>query len=243
VLIGPDSMTTDVTFESHELQQLSIVEEFGELGLLVITGAIYYQDCLPPGIHTLGSLKITYSSSPGESFVVDTSSFGDARFLHHVYGSMPDDEIGVPTVITSAVSPYPNMSVEPDSLFFSTLTSIPITEPDTFTVLSSEGVFAWTLTHSDWLEVVPTEGISGQKVSVLPLIEGLPVGFHYGEVTVSSDGVVGSPQVVTVELELKQTYPSFDANCDGSFDVDDIVVLIMYVFAAGDPPCDPCAGR
>jgi hypothetical protein len=135
------------------------------------------------------------------------------------------------------------MALEPDTLFFSTLVDIPITEPDTFMVVSLSNPFAWTLTHSDWLQVTPTEGVSGQWVAVLPDITGLSAGFHYGSVLVSSDDAVGSPQELVVVLELKQTYPSFDANCDGQFDVDDIVVLVMYVFGAGDPPCDPCADR
>ena len=238
-----DSTIAQINFVPFDLQPITIVEPFGALELLIISSGLILQDCIEPGINTLGMLEITYDASPGMTFTVDTTSFGGPRFLHHVYGDLSYEEIGVPIVITTDVSPYGNMSVEPESLFFSTLTSIPITEPDTFTVETDGNPFSWTLTHPDWLEVIPTEGISGQKVTVLPLTSGLQVGFHYGTITVTSYDAVGSPQDVIVELELKQTYPSFDANCDGSFDIDDIVLLVMYMFAGGDPPCDPCVGR
>jgi hypothetical protein len=243
VLNGVDSTTTSVSFESFELQQYGQVEQFGALEMIFVSTGLVFTGSIPPGMNTLGMLHISYDASLGASFTVDTTSFGDSRFLHYVHGLTMDEEVAVPTVIKSPFAPYPTMTVEPDSLFFSTLTSIPITEPDTFTVISSDAPFFWTLTHPDWLQVTPTEGLSGQKVAVLPIITGLSVGFHYGAVTVSSYGAIGSPQEVIVELELKQTYPSFDANCDGAFDVDDIVVLVMYVFGGGEEPCDPCAGQ
>ncbi len=243
VLNGLDSTTTSIEFEPVSLQLYAQVKPMAALKLQIISTSLSIGGTIPPGINTLGFLLITYNQPTAAPFEVDTTSFGDPRFLQYVYGRMLDYEIGVPTVITTEFSPYPVMSVEPDSLFFSTLTSIPITEPDTFTVVSSDTPFLWSLTHSEWLEVVPTEGLSGQKVAVRPVISGLSVGFHYGTISVTSYDAVGSPQNVIVELELKQTYPSFDANCDGQFDVDDIVVLVMYVFGGGDPPCDPCAGR
>jgi hypothetical protein len=243
VVDAPGVSITEVTFEFSGLQQIAVVSNVSTLEKLLITADLVPSLCIQPGIHTLGVLEITYESSPGATFTVDTTSFDDKRFLHYTYGEPLAEAIGTPTIITVDQSPYPTMSVEPDSLFFSTLTDIPIAEPDTFTVISSGDPYAWTLTHTDWLEVTPTAGMSGQKVAVRPIISGLSVGFHYGTITVSADGTIGSPQEVIVELELKQTYPSFDANCDGQFDVDDIVVLVMYVFGGGDPPCDPCAAK
>lgn len=243
-VLGIDSNDTEVSFVPSEIQYIPFVRDLGATKIIYVSTDLIPTGSIKPGIHTLGILTFDYVSSPGATFTVDTSPLsGDSRFLHCVYGQTGAVEIGAPTAIASDVSPYPTMSVEPDTLFFSTLTSIPITEPDTFTVITDGNLFNWTLTHPAWLEVDPTEGISGTEVSVLPVIDGLSVGVHYGTITVSSTEAIGSPQEVIVELELKQTYPSFDANCDGTFDIDDLVVLVMYMFAGGDPPCDPCAAE
>jgi hypothetical protein len=240
---GLDPANTNIDFVPSDLMDYTLVDPTGDLELQITAPSVVPDNYIAPGMNTLGTLEITYISAPAQSFSVDTTSYEDSRFMHHVYGELLAEEIGMFTVISSAASPYPNMSVEPESLFFSTLTSIPITEPETFTVESDGDIFAWTLDHIEWLDVTPTSGISGQTVTVLPEIAGLPVGTHYGSIFVSSDDAFGSPKEVIVELKLRQTYPSFDANCDGIFDIDDIVVLIMYVFSEGDPPCDPCAGE
>jgi hypothetical protein len=243
VVSGLNPANTSVYFVASDLMDNTLVDPTGDLELVITAPSIMPYNHIAPGMNTLGTLEITYNSTPAQSFSVDTTSYESSRFMHHVYGELLAEEIGMFTVIKSAASPYPNMSVEPESLFFSTLTSIPITEPETFTVESDGEIFAWTLDHIEWLDVTPISGISGQTVTVLPQITGLPVGTHYGTIIVSSDDAFGSPKEVVVELKLRQTYPSFDANCDGAFDIDDIVVLIMYIFAEEDPPCDPCAGE
>ena len=239
---GLDPANTNIDFVPSDLMDNTLVDPTGDLELQIISPRIIPDNYIVPGMNTLGTLEITYISAPAQSFSVDTTSYEGSRFMHHVYGEILAEEIGMFTVITSAVSPYANMSVEPESLFFSTLTSIPITEPETFTVESDGEIFPWTLDHIEWLDVTPISGISGQTVTVLPQIAGLPVGTHYGTIIVSSDDALGSPKEVIVELKLRQTYPSFDANCDGAFDIDDVVVLILYIFG-GDAPCDPCAGE
>ena len=240
---GLDPTNTDIGFVPSDLMDTELADPIGDFELQLLSTSTYPSTGIAPGMNTLGTLEITYTSAPAQSFSVDTTSYEDSRFMHHVYGEHLEEEIGRFTVLALAASPYPNISVEPESLFFSTLISIPITEPASFTVESDGGVFAWTLDHIEWLDVTPTSGISGQTVTVLPDISGLPVGTHYGSITVTAEEALGSPKEVIVELKLRQTYPSFDANCDGVFDIDDIVVLVMYMFGEGDPPCDPCAGQ
>ena len=148
--------------------------------------------------------------------------------------------IAVPKVVVTASPGYPTISVTPDSLF-SGAGRFTDPDPQSFTVVSSGVSFDWNLTKPTWVTVSPTSGISGQSVDVTPNISGLTAGIHYGDILVYSTGAVSSPKKVTVKLTLKQQYPSLDANCDGIYNISDIVVQIDYIFGNGQI-CDPCSG-
>lgn len=201
---------------------------------------------LQPGNRTVAVVEISYSASTGGTVSLNPAFLGD-RFTHEVYGPLQNENysmmnIGLPHVAVRAASAVPTMSVVPDSLYFVILSGSGDPAPQTFDVLTDGSVFDWSATAPSWIGLAPTIGTSGSTVAVQPMTVGLTPGTHVGTVAVSSPQTMNSPKNVKVVLKIQPQYPSFDANCDGIFNVSDIVVLALYIFG-GPAPCDPCGLR
>jgi hypothetical protein len=214
----------------------------GSTGVIVFVIADHTEDIVS-GINLLALAFFHYTSSPGGTISMDTITVGPHTFLNYVYGA--SYAVGIPKVVVAATSTtFPMMTVEPDTLFFEAIAGYANPDAQQFSIVSSGGSFNWTLTPPppSWIDVDFTSGTSGWIVSVFPNTAGLSVGDHYGDIMVFSAGALGSPQKVVIKLTLKQQFLSLDANCDGSFNIADIVVQINYLFKGGKV-CNPCTGE
>ena len=199
---------------------------------------------LAPGTHLLGEIYFHYVSSPGGTVSMDTVTLRPHTFLNYVYATGPtgySKSVGIPTVVAS-VGTFPQMLVQPDTLFFETLAGYPNPTPQQVSILSDGGVFNWTLTKTSWINVSASSGVSGQTIDVTPNISGMAVGTYSGDITIVSGQAIGSPKRVVVKLTLRPQFPSLDANCDGAFNIADIVAELNYIFGYGNL-CNPCTGE
>ena len=210
-------------------------------GIIVYSSNIYYSQGIVSGINLLAVAFFHYTSSPGGTISMDTVTIRPHTFLNYVYGDRPGLAIGIPKVVIAEASTFPEMIVEPDTLFFEVFVGNLNPVPQQFSIQSSGEPFYWTLTKPSWIGVDATSGVSGQNVSVTPNMAGLLVGVHYGDIIVSSPEALGSPHKVVVELTVLRP-PSLDANCDGVLNYADIVAEVHYMFAGGSL-CDPCTGE
>ncbi len=205
------------------------------------------EDPLPPGSHTIATVHVSYSASTGGTAAFVEDVFEQNAFTHQVYGPFSnvvyqDMKIGVPNISTRAAQSMPSMSVAPDSLTFIILHGSGDPASQTFAIQSDGAVVVWSSAQPSWIDVTPSTGLSGSSVTVQPLTAGLNPGTHTGTIVVSSPDAYNSPKNVKVVLRLLPQYPAFDANCDGMFNISDIVRLLVYIFG-GPAPCDPCTGK
>jgi hypothetical protein len=214
----------------------------------LVFGFVNPASVFEPGIHFLATAYFQYTASPGGTLQIDTTTPRPHTYLNYVYGDYSTNDyedltIGIPTVVVTPTIGYPNMSVIPDTLSFKTFAGYPDPDARYFSVVTDGNPFTWFLTAPAWMTVDKTAGSAGDSVAVTPDISGLSAGMHYGDIQVFSTGVINSPQVVTVAVELKQQFPSLDANCDGTYNVSDIIVQINYMFKSEILPCNPCTGE
>jgi len=210
----------------------------GSTGVIIFFVTGHTEDVVS-GINLLALAFFHYTSSPGGIVSMDTVTIRPHTFLNYVYG--PSYAIGIPKVVLAAASTFPNMIVQPDTLAFETLVGYPNPDPQQFSIQSSGEPFNWTLTPPSWVSVDATSGVSGQNISVTPNMAGLSVGIYYGDIIVFSTAALGSPKKVVVKLTLRE-FPSLDANCDGVFNIADIVTQLNYLFKGGSI-CNPCTGE
>ena len=200
---------------------------------------------LKAGVNLLAQAYFHYVASPGGTISMDTLTLRPHTFLNYIYSDSPDNyfvrTIGIPKIVVTSENPYPTMTVQPDTLFFQTLVDYPNPDAQQITIQSSGPLFTWSLAKPSWIDVSATSGISGQTIDVTPNIAGMAAGVHYGDVVVSSTGALDSPKKAVVKLTLKEQFPSLDANCDGIFDISDVVASIQYIFGGGSL-CNPCTG-
>jgi len=242
--IHVNGLGSTVFFDSLQIESSLSSSGFARKSVSGSTGVIAFSvightDDIVSGINLLALAFFHYTSSPGGTVSMDTVTVGPHTFLNYVYG--PSHVVGIPKVVFAAASTFPEMTVQPDTLIFKTIMGYPDPNAQQFSILSNGESFNWTLTPPSWVNVDATSGVSGQNVSVTPNIAGLSVGVYYGNIVVFSTGALGSPQKVVVKLTLKQ-FPSLDANCDGVFNLADIVAQINYIFRGGSV-CDPCTGE
>jgi hypothetical protein len=211
----------------------------GSTGVVAFASILRTYD-MAVGVNLLALAFFHYTSSPGGAISMDTVAVGPHTFLNYVYG--PSLAIGIPKVVVAAGSTYPEMIVQPDSLFYEIVIGSPDPSPQQFSIQSSGEPFEWTLSKPSWIGVDATAGISGQTVSVTPNATGLSIGVHYGDIIVMSTGAIGPPQKVVVKLKIKQQFSSLDANCDGTYNIADVVAQIVYIFGQGTL-CNPCTGE
>lgn len=203
---------------------------------------------LDPGLHLLARVHCSYSSCPGGTVELSPITGPQNIETHYVYGpwggSNDAQTIAYPTIATGEQLSFANMILDTDSLYFQALAEDSDPAAQTFMILSDGDAFSWTLDDGPaWIETDKTFGTSGETVSVTVHGAGLTPGTHYGEITVSADHALNAPQTVQVIFRLKAQYPSLDANCDGIFNITDVVAQIQYIFGDGIIPCDPCTGE
>ncbi len=204
-------------------------------------------DALPPGVHLIATVHVSFTASTGGTVSFTSDSFSQYRFTHQVYGPVSLSNysllhIGIPHIVTSPVTSLPAISATPDSLYFVILSGSGDPAAQSFEVQSDGAAIAWAGTSPAWLEITPDFGITSTNVTVQPHTTGLLPGIHVGMVEVTSQQAYNSPQNLKVVLQIQPQYPSFDANCDGTFNISDIVYLVLYIFG-GPAPCDPCTGK
>ncbi|MCX6832068.1 MAG: hypothetical protein NT028_08040 [candidate division Zixibacteria bacterium] len=240
-----NGLGSTVFFDSLQIESSLYSSGFARKSVSGSTGVIAFSvightNDIASGINLLALAFFHYTSSPGGTVSMDTVTIRPHTFLNYVYG--PSFAVGIPRVVVAAASTFPEMIVEPDTLIFETLVGYPNPDPQQFSIQSSGEPFNWTLTPPPWVSVDATSGVSGQNVSVTPNTAGLSVGVYYGDIVIFSTGALGTPQKVVVKLTLKQQFLSLDANCDGVFNLADIVAEINYIFRGGNL-CNPCTGE
>ena len=209
----------------------------------------YYVNSLAPGVHIIANAYFHYISSPGVTVSIDTTTENTLTTPGYIFGDFTNPYSfeslthAIPQVATAPTTGYPTISLDADTLEVETFAGYPNPDPVSFTVLSDGGSFSWILTAPDFLLVDKTLGLSGETVTVTVDIEGLGVGTYHGDIVIFSTGALGSPLTVTVAVELKQQFPSLDANCDGIYTLSDIIVQVNYIFKGGVLPCNPCTGE
>jgi hypothetical protein len=213
----------------------------GSTGVIAFS-IIDHDSDFAPGANRLALAFFHYTSSPGGTVSMDTVTTDPHTFLNYVYG--PSYAVGIPKVVLAAATTFPEMILQPDTLIFKAVAGYPNPNPQQFSILSSGESFSWTLSPPppSWIGVDAASGASGGTVSVSPNTAGLSAGVHYGDVSVFSIGAQSSPQKVVVKLILEQQFLSLDANCDGAYNIADIVAQINYLFRGGSL-CNPCTGE
>ncbi len=201
-------------------------------------------DALPAGVNLIATVHVSFTASTGGMVSFTSSSFSQYRFTHQVYGPISLNNysllhIGIPRIVTRPTTSLPAIGLAPDSLYFVILSGSGDPAAQSFTVNTDGSLLSWSATATSWIEAAPLSGVSGTSVSVQPHTTGLNPGTHVGAVTITSPEAYNSPKAVKVVLRIQPQYPAFDANCDGTFNISDIVYLILYIFG-GPAPCDPC---
>jgi glucose/arabinose dehydrogenase/PKD repeat protein len=110
----------------------------------------------------------------------------------------------IPVTLTLTAPPPPTLSVSPTSLAFSAVAGAGNPTAKSIAV-SNAGSGTLTYTAADdaaWLSVSPASGAVPGSVSVSVDAAGLAAGTYNGNVTISSAGAAGSPQVVPVTLTV-----------------------------------------
>jgi hypothetical protein len=225
-----------------QLQYDDVQGDYGVMGFQSISNAI------DPGTRILGQVHCHYSDCPGGAVLVSAGTPRPETFTHYVYGDLYSSyeylTIAIPTIVAGSGIEFPSMTVSPSTLTFVTFAGYPDPDPQQVTVLSDGEPFGWLiLSAPDWISTDITQGTSGEPVNVTPNIAGMYPGTYSGDVWFSSFEALNTPQKATVELTLKRQYPALDANCDGIYNIADVVVQINYIFGGGSIPCDPCTGE
>jgi hypothetical protein len=240
-----NGLGSTVFFDSLRIESSLYSSGFARKSVSGSTGVIAFSvightNDIASGINLVALAFFHYASSPGGTISMDTVTIRPHTFLNYVYG--PSYAVGIPKVVVTAASTFPQMIVQPDTLIFEAIAGYPNPDAQQFSILSSGEPFNWTLTPPSWVSVDVTSGVSGQNISVTPNTAGLSVGVYYGDIIVFSAWALGSPQKVVVKLTLEQQFLSLDANCDGVFNLADIVAEINYIFRGGSL-CNPCTGE
>jgi hypothetical protein len=97
------------------------------------------------------------------------------------------------------------------------------------------GCMSWYIDETTlWLDVEPDSGEVPDQCWVGVNGFGLPLGKTSSTFQIMSDEATNDPVTLHVDLYI---WTWGDCNCDGIIDIDDIVYIIMYLFADGPDPC------
>lgn len=242
-----DYTVTGIDLGSSVPDAISVTSMLGAAGTILFSTV---SEAMGTGTNLIATVHVHYENSTGGTIWLASTTPDPTTFVHYMYGpfgfGIPYDSLTIakPHELTVFEPGFPSMELTPDSLYFETLVGYPDPDPQQFSVLSSGAPFNWYATSSQtWAEADPTLGASGDIVTVTPHISGLGVGVHTADIVVYSTEALNSPQTVKVVVYLKPQYPSLDANCDGIFNITDIVTELNYIFGGGVIPCDPCTGE
>jgi outer membrane protein assembly factor BamB len=111
--------------------------------------------------------------------------------------------VGV-TLVVSAVTPQPVLSVSPTALTFSYTIGSAQPSAKTLTVSNTgTGTLSFTAnSNQSWLSVSPTSGTATQAESVSVNTNGLTAGTYTGQIAITSAGATGSPANIPVTLNV-----------------------------------------
>lgn len=117
---------------------------------------------------------------------------------------------------------------------------------DTFTVRNTgTGTLNYTvMSDQTWVQPSPTSGDSadGNDIDTITLtytgVNGLPIGQHVAQVTVSDPTALNNPQIVTVTVDVTSVKPDFDK--DGDVDMVDFSHLQQCYGPSGVSPPAGC---
>ncbi|MFQ5857440.1 MAG: hypothetical protein ACE5LU_17680 [Anaerolineae bacterium] len=155
----------------------------------------------------------TFSGSGVGSISVDygQSAFPDGPYVTTLYfaGQYLTQAVewtvgGVDSPPTPTAFPPARLEVKPATLTFGALQGGP--NPSAQRVLvsnSTASASAWqATTNAPWLRVTPEGGETPVLLRISVDVAGLPAGTYAGHVTISADGIEGSPQTVAVTLTV-----------------------------------------
>ncbi|HET8756444.1 MAG TPA: LamG-like jellyroll fold domain-containing protein [Solirubrobacteraceae bacterium] len=116
---------------------------------------------------------------------------------------------GSPTTVPVTLTvdpPPPALALAPANLSFTATDGGADPVPKDVTVTNAGGgSLSFTVgDDAPWLAVTPADGSAPATLSVAPSVAGLAVGTYTATVTVTADGVAGSPKTVDVTLEVSE---------------------------------------
>jgi hypothetical protein len=241
---------TNVTLDSisSPLDQgtstLTVMNTTTDQGLFLYTSL---QGSLSPGRRVIARAHFSYQASSGGTLILSDDVPSAMVNLSYVYGDVgtskyDDLEVGVPTMLISSEVPFsiPTMSATPDTLEFSYTDGDPDPAPQYIHVASNGASFDWTAqpTTSRY-RVSSTTGVSGDSIRIEPRASTFNFGTTYNVLEIRSAGSVNSPVGIVLKMHVRPTYSANDADCDGDFDITDLIILVNYLFRKGNEPCDP----
>ncbi len=95
-----------------------------------------------------------------------------------------------------------------------------------------------------WINLSSTTGTSPATITVSGDAAGLTQGNYAGTIAVEFAGIGTTVDLINVEMAVDSVivipfFPPGDANCDGSYDILDLVYTVDYIFRGG-PNAFPC---
>jgi outer membrane protein assembly factor BamB len=108
------------------------------------------------------------------------------------------------TLVVSAVTPQPVLSVSPTALTFNYTIGSAQPSPATLTVSNTgTGTLIFTAnSNQPWLSVSPASGTATQAESVSVSTTGLAAGTYSGQIVITATGATGSPVTIPVTLNV-----------------------------------------
>jgi hypothetical protein len=193
---GTSSLTFSGTYQgvSPAAQNVSVTGTGGTLAWTASSNSPWLS-VSPSSGNTPATLQVSVATStlaPGSySGQVAVSSLGATNTNRVV------------TVNLTITATPPVLVASPSSLSFTAVSGQSVA-PQAITVSNQGfGAISWTGTSdSSWLAISPTSGSTPQSVSVSVNSTGLATGSRTGHITIAASGVAGSPQTITVNLEV-----------------------------------------
>ena len=95
-----------------------------------------------------------------------------------------------------------------------------------------------------WINLSSTTGTTPATVTVSGDAIGLTQGNYAGTIAVEFAGIGTTVDLINVEMAVDSVivipfFPPGDANCDGSYDILDLVYTVDFIFRGG-PNAFPC---
>jgi hypothetical protein len=179
-------------------QSLNLFSSGGALAWTAITTVPWLQ-VSPTNGATNSSLQVTANT---QNLAGGTYS-GQVRITSLAAANNPQ----VINVNLTVVLPPPTLSLTAQGMSFTAISGQTSPPAQLVTIANAgSGSIAWTAaTDAPWLSVSSSSGGTPSQINVSVNGNGLALGSYVGHVTVSANGVVNSPQVISVNLrELAQ---------------------------------------